>query len=229
MTHIRTVDLGFSHEDFAQVHQRLVVPCRREIFINDPRQIERILHILGTSRYAALREASIVVYLERSGDLAAIELHREGDLTSTTFNPDHIVTAANLLTEQAKSDVMRAVFVHNHPSGVALHSPQDLRSMTACRNYLLQNGGIDLAESVVMGAAGIPYEKGLERAQGVLNDVASEHGRKRPRQRPLQRIRAEVRNAMLTLHRNRLEYVRAAPGVLACTRLSVETNECNGI
>jgi hypothetical protein len=228
MTHIRTIDLDFTHEDFAQVLPRLIVPAQREIFINDPRQVERLLDIVATSRAAALREFATVLYLQGSGDLAAVELHRAGDLYSVEFNPVEIGQAAHILSEQAAARIRRVVYAHNHPSGIALHSEQDVRAITAQRDFLLREG-IELVESVVLGAAGIPYAEGLQSANRLLQDMAAEHERKQPRKKPLQRMRKEIRQAIATLHGDRLEYTKRAPGVLQYTLFSQETNECNGV
>lgn len=94
------------------------------------------------------REYAKVIYMDAKNRVIGIENVAEGTLNSAAMTPREVVKGATL------ASAARAIFVHNHPSGISQPSNEDIQfTQNLVNAFALM--GIELTDSIVVGKEGI--------------------------------------------------------------------------
>lgn len=223
---IKVPNLDFTADDFepdGRTLSDLWVPTRN-IFVNHPQQVERLLSLGGDLDGYAVRERAKFLFLDEDYYLQGMENGEFQDFNGVLLESGDIATTANVLSQRRQKPVTKVIISHNHPSGVVQHSPTDHTTFPLLSESLSQ-AGIELVDSYVVGAEGVPDQTEIVRLHQEL--MASLHTKSTPK-KLLTRFRSSTRKALRELTNARTNYVRHSE-VMGFERLSKTENCCNGI
>lgn len=219
MVHIKIVDTDFTLADFSQPqHERILVP-NRNILVNHPHVVHRILTLMYGTKAAAYQEFANFLYLDRHGVLAGIEMHSFGDPFMTKINNSQAFVVSNILSTH-RPQVAALILAHNHPNGVNVHSPTDVSTFTNLRDFFADHD-IEMRDSYVLGIEGINEVASEEDFLKTLYHMQTIPKRKR-------HLLRRMTKSMKRFVEKRIEFAEQK-GILEFNRLSKDSNACNGV
>lgn len=218
---IKIVDTDIQRSDFIPIAQRVHI-SENQTKVNHPQVVERILALFWGNRSAQWQELLKVLYINKNGDLIAVEDHAEGCIDHVEQNADAMLHTSSKLYEMFGEEISALIVAHNHPSGVNIHSSGDIEAFAHLQKTL-GSRNIEARDSYILGIEGIldemKQQEALKAAQEFLLPAD-----KKQRGKLIAGTRSKVRRAL----KYRDQYYENH-GVIGFNRLSRESNLCNGV